>query len=126
MPRDVYSQYVEAVFPPVNNVTDRFAYKMQAQAANFTLVQRHMDVRFGRLRRIEWMPVIFQLQADSVREQREVHRDLVRTRVVVAVFDDVGDNFLNGQINSKKAFSFMINWCFWSIDIFCFFFIAAK
>ena len=75
---------------------------MDAKAADLGLVRPKGDVRFRLIERIEFPSVVADFNVEAVFRNLQADNDLMLPGVLVAVFDAIGHDFLNGEVGGEN------------------------
>ena len=86
------------------------ANEVDAKATDLGLVRPKGDVRLGLIERIEFPSVVADFNVEAVFRNLQADNDLMLPGVVVAVFDGIGHDFLNGEVGGENdAFGCVID-----------------
>ena len=78
------------------------ANEVEAKATDLGHVRPKGDIRFGLIERIEFPSVVADFNVEAVFRNLQADNDLMLPGVVVAVFDGIGHDFLNGEVGGEN------------------------
>lgn len=93
---------VSSLAPVVRAGIQHLANEVDAKATDLGLVRPKGDVRFGLFERIEFPSVVADFNVEAVFRNLQADNDLMLPGVVVAVFDGIGHDFLNGEVGGEN------------------------
>ena len=93
---------VSSLAPVVRAGIQHLANEVDAKATDLGFVRPKGDVRFGLIERIEFPSVVADFNVEAVFRNLQVDNDLMLPGVVVAVFDGIGHDFLNGEVGGEN------------------------
>lgn len=99
-----YGDNIHAIPAVISAGVQHFADEMNAKTSDFTLGRRQIGIRLGPVKGIEFMAIIADLDREHIVLQSNRHLDEVLLFIVVTVFDDIGDQFLNGEVGREDRF----------------------
>jgi hypothetical protein len=77
---------------------DQLTDQMDAETAGSALFDRSAYIRLRRRYGVELMPIVFEHEAERPGMNLQSQQDLVDGGVIVAVLEDIGRHFFNGQM----------------------------
>src|SRR5262245_41977226 len=91
-----HAQLIDAVAAGIGLLIRQVAHEMQAHAADFAWTA--CEIRRGRGERIERLAVVFHNRFDVPITQGEAHGDLMMRRILVAVGNDIIEDFVKRHV----------------------------
>ena len=98
------SHDVSSVTPVVRTGIEHFADEVDAKTADSGLFGRKRDVWFGLIERIEFFSVVADFDVERILRHLEADSDLMLRGIIESVFDDIGHDFLDGEVGGEDDF----------------------